>query len=369
MSCGCTTISPSGSWLANNPSGQNGWFARSAAAGVWTSRDQRLGASRDLARNGAEHRRRGNWVEAKKSFQAAIELWPAETQNYLDLAELYQAEGDSQTALQHLQTGLKYDANNAQVHLLMAELFYLQKDETRAKFHAERILELGADADSHQLAKAWHIKAKLLYDQQHLNQSLAACFQSLAIAPNREEVLELICHVYFRQQRPMRSWSIVQQMNSRYTDENRPAKLRLLEAETLSQMDRPSEAVQSLQRWYREGGDQNPECCEMLAAMTQVQMQVPAGSESTPQLKADDHKHEQVQVALMWQNEIGDALALPEASRRIANQANGADIGQSSLTHFLDERAPDNHHPHSPQLVMPIIERPKFRPLQQTFHY
>lgn len=230
------------------------------AANVLRSRDSRMQASRELSRSATELARRNQTEQAIEAYQAAIELFPSEPDNYAQLAELLQQQGKLEQASKQLGTGLSYDPNAIALHLKKAEIYLLQKQPQLAMHHTDQVMKLERDN-----ADCWRLRADAHLQLNQIEPAMAACFQALAISPDDEGVLERVCQIYFRQGRPMRAWSIVQKMSAQYTEENRPAKLRLLEAETLVQMDRNSDAIQTLQRWYQDGGGDDANCCNMLA--------------------------------------------------------------------------------------------------------
>ena len=230
------------------------------AANVLRSRESRLQASCELVRSAIELERQGQTEEAIQAYQAAIELWPAETDNYLDLSRLYQKMGQWQLANEQLSKGLKYDVDSIELNLGIAEVYLNQGQPLRALEYTDVVMVQQNDNPD-----CWRIRADAYFQLEQLENSMAASYRALAIRPEDEAVLERVCQIYFRQGRPMRSWSIVQKMSARYNEENRPSKLRLLEAQTLVQMNRNSDAIQTLKRWYQGGGESDPNCCVMLA--------------------------------------------------------------------------------------------------------
>lgn len=242
-------------------SGLNLMQSQSArAANVLRSRESRMQASRELSRTATDLKRRNKNAEAMQAYAAAIELLPSDTENYLELARLYRAQEDWQAALKQLNNGLSYDPDNVTLRLETAEIHLLQGQPHLALSQTDRVMERQRDQPD-----SWRIRAEALMQLNKLEEAMAACYQALALRPGDEAVLERVCQIYLKQQRPMRSWSIVQKMSNQYTEENRPSKLRLLEAQTLVQMDRNTDAIQILKRWYQQGGCEDPTCCVMLA--------------------------------------------------------------------------------------------------------
>lgn len=229
------------------------------AANVLRSRDSRMRASRELVRTAIEMKRNHQRDEAIQTYRAAIELWPSEPDNYLSLAELLREKQQWQPALETLKTGLGYDPNSVPLHLGVAEVYLSLNQPHQSLLQTDRVLELERENPD-----CWRIRADAYFQLDQLDHSMAAAYQALAVRPEDEVVLSRLCQIYFRQHRPMRSWSIVQKMSAQYSDENRPAKLRLLEAQTLVQMNRNSDAIQTLKRWYQDGGASDPNCCVML---------------------------------------------------------------------------------------------------------
>jgi len=338
---GCSTIQTSSTWLGRN-----------MPSSVWNSRDQKLNASRDLARVGSETARRGNTDQAIENFSQAIELWPAEVSNYLELANQFEQKQDVNSAIRVLESGLKYDRDNIELHSNLARLQLQNQQYQTAILHADRVIQRQQDH-----SEAWKLRAQTMYQAQRYDEAMAACFQSLASNANDESVSELLCHIYFEQGRPMRSWSIVQQMNSKYSEQDRPNRLRLLEAQTLVQMNRTPDAIQTLLRWYRDGGDQNQECCTMLVKYLETEENslgiqrigsfapgsfapgsfapgsFAPGTASNPGIAPN---------ALIAPNDGSTLHSLSDMIRNSSNQPNAF----SSISPLL-----------------PIAERPKFRPL------
>lgn len=309
---GCSTLPGSSAWQSSVQSGL-----------LWGNREERISASRQISRNGSEWAGRGARTQAIEAFQEAIRIWPADVRNYLELANQYTLQSEHLAATETLQTGLRYDQNNVEVRLKLAESLLVQGFGDAAREQVEAVLKV-----DRQLAAAWFLRARIHYQQGRYDEALADAYQAEARQDSGDELLELLCQIYFAQGRPSRAWSMVQRLNSRYPVDKRPAKLLALEAEALYQMNRKSEALQTVQHWYHAGGDQDPQCRVLLARFHQ-------------ELMGDEQHRSSEQSPFDW---------LPLAEK-IAPTAHPG-WGQESNEEATPLAA-----------LYPIQERPKFRPL------
>jgi len=280
LSVGCQAI----------PSGAN-WNQRGVM--LWGNREERISQSRQISRNGSEWAGRGASEQAIEAFQEAIRIWPADVRNYLELAQLYTQQQDNGLASQTLEAGLRYDQNNVELRTRLAESLLAEEQLERALEQVQLVLQTDRN-----LGSAWFLRAKIRYQQQRYEEALADAYQAEAKQVNHDELLELLCQIYFQQGRPNRAWSIVQRMNGRYPEGNKPSRLLVLEAETLYQMNRKADAIQTLQNWYHDGGHQDEQCCVMLATYhNELAQETTGGSAGSPfawnslatQLSATEH--------------------------------------------------------------------------------
>jgi tetratricopeptide (TPR) repeat protein len=227
---------------------------------LWGNREERISQSRQISRNGSDWAGRGAVEQAAEAFQEAIRIWPADVRNYLELAHLYSQRNDHVAASETLAAGLRYDQNNVELRTRLAQSLLAQDRVEPALEQVQLVLQSNRD-----LGEAWLLRAKIRYRQGRDEEALADAYQAEAKQVTSDELLELLCQIYFRQGRPNRAWSIVQRLSARYPDGDRPTALVVLEAETLYQMNRKAEAIQTLQNWYHDGGDQDEQCCVMLA--------------------------------------------------------------------------------------------------------
>jgi len=315
---GCALWPATGSWPG------------SSVANLWGPREDKISASRQLSRSGSQWAARGDMDQAIMAFQQAIQVWPSDVRNYQELAALYQRLGDDEAAIRWIEQGLRYDKDNVELRLKLAESWLAQGLPERAMEQIDQVLQSHQDAGA-----AWHLRARALYALQRDNEALADGYRALALIQDDEALLELLCRIYFRQGRPSRSWSIVQRLRARYPDDQRPASLTLLEAEALYQMNRKQDAVVALQRWYHEGGKRDPQCCALLARYQQeIDQHLPT---SNPSLQ--------------------NAVAASSYAGQIARTS--WDSPPEHPGWGLSETGP----PTPLANLYPLTERPKFRPL------
>lgn len=289
---------------------------------MWVNREERISASRQISRNGSEWAGRGAATQAIESFQEAIRIWPSDIRNYLELANQYTGQSEHAAATTTLRQGLKYDQNNVDLRLQLAHSLSAQGFGDAALEQLEQVLRTDRE-----LAAAWLLRAKIHHEQGRYDEALADAYQAESRQPASEELLELLCQIYFCQGRPNRAWSIVQRLNARYPDGQRPSQVVVLEAEALYQMNRKRDAIQTLQQWYHAGGDQDPKCCVMLAQLHQeiTAEATPTGGEGP----------------FDW-----NPLATRIATTAHPGWGQGSDDQQTPLA-----------------TLYPMTERPKFRPL------
>lgn len=262
----CLFASNSGcaSMFSNGMFSQGDWKSSMTQSLMWGNREERISASRQISRNGSEWAGRGATTEAIESFQEAIRIWPSDIRNYLELANQYTQLTEHAAATTTLRQGLKYDQNNVELRLQLAHSLSAQGFGDAALEQLDQVLRT-----DRQLAAAWLLRAKIHHQQGRYDEALADAYQAESRQQANDELLQLLCQIYFCQNRPNRAWSIVQRLNAQYPDGQRPSAIVVLEAEALYRMNRKRDAIQTLQHWYHAGGDQDPKCCVMLAELHQ----------------------------------------------------------------------------------------------------
>lgn len=296
------------------------WGGRMTDSLLWGPREERISASRQMARNGSDWAGRGQIPEAIEAFQQAIKIWPADVRNYLELALQYRRLDDHRSAILAVEQGLKYDQSNLELKMVLAQSYLALGQREMALQIVDEIVQAQRDSGA-----AWALRAKILFEMQRYEEALADVYQADALLDDDDEMLEMLCRIYFLLNRPNRAWSIVQRLNTRYPAGDRPSSVLALEAEALYQMNRKTEAVQALQQWYHEGGESDPLCCHLLTTYHQEVAAVQAEDPS----------------AFGWS---------PLASRI-----------PSTIHPGWGQAADDQRTPLA--TLFPMTERPKFRPL------
>ena len=95
--------------------------------------------------------RMGNYQEAQKYYQQAVELSPNYADAHLGLAKTLEALGDQAKAIDEYKEALQYDPDSVQANFGYGKLLYQRGDYVVARYYLERVTKLAPDTP---LAKA-----------------------------------------------------------------------------------------------------------------------------------------------------------------------------------------------------------------------
>lgn len=96
---------------------------------------------------GFAHRLSGHMDEAEASYQRAIQLEPADTRPYGELAAIYMNRPDEQKAREIIELGLRNNPNSAHLHALLASILFTMGDRRGAQRQIEEAEEIDPELD------------------------------------------------------------------------------------------------------------------------------------------------------------------------------------------------------------------------------
>lgn len=131
------------------------------------------------------------WDEAELAFQKAIQLSPDSVDNYLDLSRLYLLKQNYSGAIQQATAGLKFQAANPNLQVILADAYAAAGDTTRALSEIQALLVKDPG------------NTKALYAASRLGQGSAAAdwrktqlLHLLALLPANTIVRMQLCEIY-----------------------------------------------------------------------------------------------------------------------------------------------------------------------------
>ncbi|PLS01257.1 tetratricopeptide repeat protein [Neobacillus cucumis] len=121
---------------------------------------------------GVKYMQEGNWEEAAKAFNEAIEQNPKDPVSYINFGNVLSAVGDDEKALKFYQKAIEIDENSATAYYSIGNLYYKNEQYDLAKNMFEQAMKKGLQTSDNffllgtSLNKLGHGKLALPYLQR-----------------------------------------------------------------------------------------------------------------------------------------------------------------------------------------------------------
>jgi tetratricopeptide (TPR) repeat protein len=276
-------------------------FGRRAAA------LEKIAAGRELSRQGVAALEMGNWQQAEVLLQQALQASPDDAETHRYLAEALWNRGATDRALSHISDAARLDPADAALAVRAGEMAL----EVGAHHDALRRAEQ-AIGHNPQLASAWLLRGRAFWRLNNLDRATADLQRALELAPEDSAALFDLALVYRQRGQAARSLATLHNLLDTYPPGEEPQVALMWEGLTLLEMQRPHQAVESLQAAARR----QPANADVFYRLAQAQFSAGRFSEATQaaeQALAVDRAHQPSRELL---TQLAASTPAAEAQRR-----------------------------------------------------
>ena len=187
----------------------------------------------------------GKLAQARAFFNRAASQSPQDVVARVNLARADARLGNLNEAIDHLQSAIALDPNEADLHVELGELYFQASQPVESARSADAALNLDPRS-----AKGWGLKGKLSHAARDYQSALLEYQRSLSYpstdGSSDDKIQLLMAQVYQQLGKPTRALSTVEQLLSRYPRDRQPETALLVKAKTLMSMDQPEPAMDVL---------------------------------------------------------------------------------------------------------------------------
>ena len=241
--------------------------------------------SREICREANAAMEQGRWNEAEKKMERAVKLNPKETDIRRHYAEVLWQQGKHRESLYQLEEGTKISKKegneNGTLSLSIAEKLLSLGQIDKASRFAQRAIDLVPSE-----YKGWVLLGKIELNlgenqllqgkeeqsQKHYQKAASHYYRALALLmPETEETMEILSELALLQSKmkqPQRALAILQNIERHYRPNPQPIGVIRSKAETLLEMGRTDEAMNT----YRAAIEMTPDNLDLYVQLTDLQL-------------------------------------------------------------------------------------------------
>jgi tetratricopeptide (TPR) repeat protein len=202
---------------------------------------------------------RGDWAQAEKLLNHAIDSCPVDSDARRHYAEVLWQRGAKSEALAQLAEAIRLAPDESRHRVRQSEMLLAIGNANGALASAERAVALDPSA-----AAAWSCRARAAWQLGEARAALADCHRALAIEPENRELLWLSAELYRELGQPQRALANLQSLMETYPVGEEPPEALFLAGLAYAALGRYDDAVQSYQA-ARERGRPDAELLYRLA--------------------------------------------------------------------------------------------------------
>ena len=197
--------------------------------------------SRQWTQRGLLATEAGNWTEAEKLLEKAVDACPDDREARLHYAQSLRKNGHPARALSEMEKLLCGTVEDGPLHIEMAEIYFELGNLDSAARHAEQGLKLDSSSGF-----AWAISARLATATGKHEKALAAYQRAIGLDPGCRTWLLEIAELYRQQGRPQEALSSLHSLTDTYSLGEVPQQIHYLEGLAYQALKRNEEAIESL---------------------------------------------------------------------------------------------------------------------------
>ena len=222
-----------------------------------------VAAARDLTQQGVTAIEMGNWPEAERLLQTAVETSPDDPGARRYLAEALWHRGATAAAIVQIERAVELEPKDSTLVVRRGEMLL-------ATGAAERSLQCADDAIAlnPKLAAAWALRGRVYWKLDQTERALADLQRSLQFAPDQSDVLMDIVALYRQRGQHDRCLTTLQHLLDTYPPGQGTQLAYWMEGLTLTDLGRPQQAAESL----RIASQQGPPNADILYYLAQAEL-------------------------------------------------------------------------------------------------
>ena len=254
---------------------------------------------RQLARDGISAMELGNYSQACKLLEDAVNTSPTDIDARRQLSEALWHMGRQHEAVVHIEAAIRLDPAHVPTLVRSGEMLLSSGNIERAQERAEQAM--GMDPT---LADVWKLRGRVYHKRHESQRALADLQQALHYAPQDSELLLEVAEIQYQLQRPQQSLMTLHHMLDNCPPGAEPQRALWLEGLAYSKLARPQDAVKSLLAATQCGPGQ----ADLLYALAQAEVatgQTDAAAKSVRQALALDSKHQASRTLLAQLTVVG----------------------------------------------------------------
>jgi Flp pilus assembly protein TadD len=205
-------------------------------------------AARQIASQGMESMRAGDWNQAENQFQEAVTTCDVDERVRSMYAECLWRRGAQTEAIMQMSAAVKLSNRDPALMARLGEMSFARGD-----LHRAGNLAVQAIGSGQPLASAYRLEGDVLRQEGHWREALASYHQALSIQENYPEVQMAVAEVYYQHGRYQRCLATLQSLSSAYASGQHPADLLYLEGLACKSLRRHNLAATRLADAERQG--------------------------------------------------------------------------------------------------------------------
>ena len=203
---------------------------------------------RDLTQQGVAAMEMGNWPEAERLLQSAIEASPVDAATRHYLAEVLWHRGVTEAALVQMEEAVRLDETDPTLVVRLGEMRLGTGATEMALERADQAIALNP-----KLAPAWALRGRAYWRMNQTDRALADLQWSLQFAPDTSDVLMDVAAIYRQRGQHDRCLTTLQHLLDTYPPGQGTQLAYWMEGLTLADLGRPQQAVESLRIANQQG--------------------------------------------------------------------------------------------------------------------
>jgi tetratricopeptide (TPR) repeat protein len=130
----------------------------------------------------------GKREEAEKYLRTAVDLQPDDVENWLNLSNLYRKNGEIETSLEILVSGLSSHPEEVELHRQIGDIWTVLRNWENAFIHRSQVVQMAQQPT----AADWLAFASSAFKTNNFSQAIEGCLKVIESDPGRGEVNSII---------------------------------------------------------------------------------------------------------------------------------------------------------------------------------